>query len=92
MRYAVLPTAELRLLDLLLERGVFPDLPASIIRLDIATTAGTDTPRRSFQQLRDRVPEMMAISRPLGGFLAHGSMAELLRLLARPPARTPTAD
>ncbi len=90
MRYAVLTTAELRLLDVLLERGVFPDPPASIIRLDIAATARADTKRRGFPHLRERIPEIMAISRPVGGFLAHGSIAELLSLMARPPGRDPT--
>jgi hypothetical protein len=92
MRYAVLTTAELRLVDMLLERGVFPDPPASIIRLDIAASARADTKRRSFPHLRQRIPEIMGISLPLGGFLAHGSISELLTLLARPPGRDPTTD
>jgi hypothetical protein len=90
MRYAVLTAAELRLLNVLLERGVFPDPPASIIRLDLATTAPADTKSRGFPHLRERIPEIIAISRPVGGFLAHGSIAELLSLLARPPGRDPT--
>jgi hypothetical protein len=92
MRYAVLTTAELRLLDVLLERDVFPDLPASIIRRDLATAARTDTTRRSFPHLRERIPAIMAISRPIGGVLAHGSVSELLSVLARPPGRDPTTD
>ena len=92
MRYAVLTTTELRLLDVLLERGVFPDPPASIIRLDIAATARGDTKRRGFAHLRERIPEIMAISRPLGAFLAHGSISELLSLLTRPPGRDPTTN
>ncbi len=92
MRYAVLTTAELRLLDVLLERGVFPNPPASIIRLDIAAPARGDANRRGFPHLRERIPEIMAISRPVGGFLAHGSISELLSLLARPPGRDPTRD
>ena len=80
------------MLDVLLERGVFPDPPASIIRLDLATTARDNTKRRGFPHLRERIPEIMAISRPAGGFQAHGSIAELLSLLARPPRRDPTTD
>lgn len=91
MRYAVLTTAELRLLDVLLERGAFPDPPASITRLDLATAA-TDTQPRSFPHLRARMPDIMAIRRPLGGVVAHGSISELPSLLARPPRRVPAAD
>ena len=90
MIFAVLTTAELRLIDVLLERGVFPDPPVSIIRLDLAETARGDTTRRGFPHLRARIPEIVASSRPVGGFLAHGSIAALLRLLARPPGRDPT--
>jgi hypothetical protein len=90
MRYALLSDAELRLLDVLLERGVFRDPPASIIRMDIATTASGDP--RAFPHLRQRIPAVMAISRPVGGVLAQGSIAELLHLLARSPLRDPTAD
>ena len=78
MRYAVLTTAELRLLDVLLERGVFPDPPASIIRQDIAATGRVDPKRRGFLHLRARIPGILAISRPVGGLLAHGSISELL--------------
>jgi len=92
MSFAVLTTTELRLLDVLLERGVFPDPPVSIVRLDVAATARGDTKRRGFPHLRERIPEIMAISRPVGGLLAHGSISELLSLLARPPGRDPTTD
>ena len=92
MSFAVLTTTELRLLDVLLERGVFPDPPASITRRDISVTARGDTNRRGFPHLRERIPGIMAISRPVGGFPAHGSIAELLSLLARPPGRDPTTD
>lgn len=92
MSFAVLTITELRLLDVLLARGIFPDPPASITRLDITVTARGDTKHRGFPHLRERIPEIMAISRPAGGFQAHGSIAELLSLLARPPRRDPTTD
>jgi hypothetical protein len=92
MKYAVLTPAELRLLDVLLERGVFPDPPASIMRRDVAATAPADARPRGFPHLRQRIPGMMAISRPLGGVVAHGSLAELLNLLARPSGRDPAPD
>ena len=92
MSFAVLTTTELRLLDVLLERGVFPDPPASITRRDISVTARGDTNRRGFPHPRERIPGIMAISRPVGGFPAHGSISELLSLLARPPGRDPTTD
>jgi hypothetical protein len=92
MSFAVLTTTELRLLDVLLERGVFPAPPASITRLDIATTARGDTNPRGFSHLRERIPEIITISSPVGDVLAHGSISELLSLLARPPGQDPTTD
>ena len=91
MSFAVLTTTELRLVDVLLARGVFPAPPASITRLDIAVTAGGDTNRRGFSHLRERIPEIITISSPVGSVLAHGSISELLSLLAR-PRRDPTTD
>ena len=92
MSFAVLTATELRLLDVLLEHGVFPDPPASITRLDIAVTARGDPNRRGFLHLRERIPAIITISSPVGGVLAHGSIAALLSLLARPPGRDPTTD
>ncbi len=92
MKFAVLTTAELRLIDVLLERGVFPDPPASVFRLDLVPMSHADTERRSFPHLRERVPQVMSISHPVGRFLAHGSIAELVRLWALPPGRDPTTN
>lgn len=92
MRFAGLTNAELRLLDVLLERGVFPDLPASIVQLSVAQPADADTTQRAYPHLRERIPPIMAISRPVGDLLAHGSVSELLSLLARPLRREPTTD
>ena len=87
MKFAVLTAAELRLVDVLLQRGVFPDPPASIIRRDLRAAAPADTTPRGFPHLRQRIPEIMAMSGPVGGNLVHGSMSELLRILARSPGR-----
>ena len=92
MKFAVLTTAELRLVDVLLERGVFSDPPVSVLRRDIAVTARGDTSRRGFSHLRERIPGIITISSPVGGVLAHGAISELLSLLARPPGRGPTTD
>jgi len=92
MKFAVLTTAELHLVDVLLARGVFPDPPVSVLRSDIAATAPADTTRRAFPHLRARIPQIMAISRPVGSLLVQGSIAELVRLWALPPDRDPTTD
>jgi hypothetical protein len=92
MTFAVLTAAELRLVDVLLARGVFPDPPLSVLRSDIAAMAPADSKRPAFPHLRVRIPQIMAIGRPVGGFLVQGSIAELLRLWALPPDRDPTTD
>ncbi|MGH7787878.1 MAG: hypothetical protein ACRERC_13470 [Candidatus Binatia bacterium] len=92
MTFAVLTAAELRLVDVLLARGVFPHPPVSVFRSDIAAMAPADTTRPAFPHLRARLPQIMAIARPVGGVLAQGSIAELVRLWALPPDRDPTAD
>ncbi len=92
MKFAMLTAAELRLVEVLLERGVFPDPPESIVRLDIPAAARADTTRQAFPGLRARVPTVMAICRPLGSIVTHGSIAELSRILARPPGRDPITD
>jgi hypothetical protein len=92
MTFAVLTAAELRLVDVLLARGVFPDPPVSVVRSDIAAMAPAGTTRRAFPHLRARMPQITAISRPVGDILAQGSIAELVRLWALPPDRDPTTD
>jgi hypothetical protein len=92
MTFAVLTAAELRLVDVLLARGVFPDPPVSVLRSDIAAMAPADTTRRGFPHLRERIPQIIAITRPVGGVLVQGSIAELVRLWALPPDRDPTID
>jgi hypothetical protein len=92
MKFAVLTAAELRLVDVLLARGVFPDPPVSVFRSDIAAMAPAGTKPRAFPHLRARLPQIMAISHLVGGVLVQGSIAELVRVWTLPPDRDPTTD